>query len=280
MITNFHTHSTFCDGKSSIEEMILSAIDNNVAQIGISSHAPLPFSTKWNLKDLNTLEEYLEVIKQYKSIYQNKIEIFAGLEADYIPKISTEFQVFRENFDLDYLIGSIHLVRIPESEDLWFIDGKEKNDIMQLNTVFGSSVQKAVIHYFKQLKEMVCTQKFDIIGHFDKIKHNPVNKYFDENEKWYKDEILSVLTLLREKGIIMEINTRSNYHCGRTDMFPSLWIIRIAAEMNIPIMINSDAHHVDEIVAGYDNAMQMVKTAGITKQVFLNNGQWEEIGLI
>ncbi|NLB34196.1 MAG: histidinol phosphate phosphatase, partial [Tissierellia bacterium] len=35
--TNLHTHSFYCDGKNSPEEMVLAAIKNNFNSLGISS---------------------------------------------------------------------------------------------------------------------------------------------------------------------------------------------------------------------------------------------------
>jgi histidinol-phosphatase (PHP family) len=37
-ITNLHTHSLYCDGAATIEEMIVSAIENGFDSLGISSH--------------------------------------------------------------------------------------------------------------------------------------------------------------------------------------------------------------------------------------------------
>ena len=40
--TNFHTHTTWCDGKDSPETVILAAIGKGFSAIGFSSHAMLP----------------------------------------------------------------------------------------------------------------------------------------------------------------------------------------------------------------------------------------------
>ena len=37
--TNFHTHSIFCDGKSTLEENVLSAIEKEIKILGFSSHS-------------------------------------------------------------------------------------------------------------------------------------------------------------------------------------------------------------------------------------------------
>lgn len=40
---SFHTHSGYCDGEGNLEEIVLSALDLGLRDLGFSSHAPLPF---------------------------------------------------------------------------------------------------------------------------------------------------------------------------------------------------------------------------------------------
>ena len=51
---NFHTHTQFCDGKSTAEEMLLSAIDKGFSALGFSGHSQIE-SSFWSMtkeKDL------------------------------------------------------------------------------------------------------------------------------------------------------------------------------------------------------------------------------------
>ena len=40
---NLHMHSTWDDGKSTVEEMILASRDAGLASVGVSVHCPMPF---------------------------------------------------------------------------------------------------------------------------------------------------------------------------------------------------------------------------------------------
>ena len=40
--TNFHTHSTWCDGRNTVEELVAGAEAKGFAALGFSSHAMLP----------------------------------------------------------------------------------------------------------------------------------------------------------------------------------------------------------------------------------------------
>ena len=47
--TNYHTHTNFCDGKSSPEEMVRAAIEKKFDILGFSSHSMFPFSSDWHV---------------------------------------------------------------------------------------------------------------------------------------------------------------------------------------------------------------------------------------
>lgn len=49
-LNNLHTHTIFCDGKNTPEEMVLGAINNNFNSLGFSSHGPVEKETYWNIK--------------------------------------------------------------------------------------------------------------------------------------------------------------------------------------------------------------------------------------
>ena len=53
---------------------------------------------------------------------------------------------------------------------MWFIDGPKPETYDEgLKNVFENNIHLAVRTYFQQINEMIINQRFDIIGHFDKI---------------------------------------------------------------------------------------------------------------
>ena len=47
---NFHTHTTFCDGSHSAEEMVLSAIEKGFTALGFSGHSQVKNSF-WSMTE-------------------------------------------------------------------------------------------------------------------------------------------------------------------------------------------------------------------------------------
>ncbi len=50
--SNYHTHTTFCDGENSPEEMVLAAIDAGLPELGFSGHSHLEGEPDWTMRAL------------------------------------------------------------------------------------------------------------------------------------------------------------------------------------------------------------------------------------
>ncbi len=276
---NFHTHTNFCDGKDSVEDIVRYAVSQNISCLGFSSHAPLPVPAQWSLLNEQEFEKYVAEIKRNQNEQKENIEIYLGIEADYIPGMTKDFQFLKQQFNLDYVIGAVHLVRPDCSDSVWFIDGKTSYFDKGIELFFGADAKKATQTYFKQIKEMLTVQKFDIIAHFDKIKMNNAERFFSEHDEWYISETEDVLQLLKEKNIFLEVNTRGFYQKKMTQMYPSTRLIKRARELDIPIVISSDAHKKEELLAGFDQAVQIIKQAGYMYRTIRKNNNWVEVQL-
>ena len=105
--SNYHSHCTFCDGRSSMEEFVHFAIAKGLRKYGFSSHAPLPFLTKWTMLE-DDFPDYEKEFYRLKEKYKNEIELYLGLEVDYIHGCSDISNDFFKYKKLDYTIGSSH----------------------------------------------------------------------------------------------------------------------------------------------------------------------------
>ena len=59
------------------------------------------------------MPRYVAEIAQLKAEFKGKIDLYCGLEADYLTGVSEPFAVSKEKYHLDYLIGGVHLVINP-----------------------------------------------------------------------------------------------------------------------------------------------------------------------
>jgi histidinol-phosphatase (PHP family) len=87
MTTNYHTHTSFCDGKNSAEEMLEAALARGIGVLGFSAHAMYPLTSPWHLAP-GGYEAYAAEIARLKKKYEGKITILLGYEVDYLPPAS------------------------------------------------------------------------------------------------------------------------------------------------------------------------------------------------
>jgi len=277
--SNFHTHTNYCDGSDEPEAYVKEAIKSGFNSLGFSGHAPFPKENTFSIKE-NDLENYCNNIEFLKDKYKNEINIFLALEADYIPEITNSFQSLYQKCNLDYIIGSVHLVLNPENKKLWFIDGP-KMEIYDkgLEMVFNNNIRQAVKAYYHQINRMIETQKPDVIGHLDKIKMHNKNRFFSEDEKWYQNLVTETLNLIKEKNIIIEVNTRGIYKKRCDSLFPGLNILKNICLMKIPIILNSDAHKPSELALGFDQAFKALQSIGFKYRMTFLANDWIKIDL-
>lgn len=275
---NLHTHSNFSDGKSTPEEVVLEAIKQQLHTIGFSDHSPVPFSNTFAIKD-DELDNYINTIHFLKEKYKNQIEIYCSMEMDFIPGIVNNFKNNKINCNLDYLIGSVHLVG-NDINNLWFIDGSKYETYDEgLFNYYNGDIKKGVQAFFYQYNEMIMTEEFDIVGHLDKIKMHNRGRYFSEDEKWYQDYLMETLSLIKEKSLIVEINTRGLYKKRSDDFYPSTSILPTMYKMGIPVVISSDSHHYSELTSYFLEAENALKAAGYKEVMTLKGGNWTPTAL-
>jgi len=267
---NFHTHSTYCDGKSTLDEIVGQAILLNMGALGFSSHAPLPFDCNWCMKQ-NVFKEYLSKIQTLKNS-RREVEIYSGLEVDYIPGV-----IGPSNFNdqLDYTIGSIHFVEHFKNGRGWEIDGMHHHFLEGLTEIFNSNIKDAVHRYFELTREMIIHSTPTVVGHLDKIKiQNSGEKFFKETEPWYQNEIIKTLEVIKDYGCILEVNTRGIYQKKTTSTYPSRWILELMLQKKIPVVVSSDAHHKDDLINHFKETLTDLRKIGFKEIHSIKNGRW------
>lgn len=111
----FHTHTTFSDGKSNLQDTIAFADKLGWEYLGISDHSKSSFQA--NGMDEETLFEELQLIRKINASKKYRTYVFAGLECDILPDGSLDFseKVLQK---LDYVIASVHSSRNQDEKTM------------------------------------------------------------------------------------------------------------------------------------------------------------------
>lgn len=283
--TNFHTHSKWCDGRYSTEEMIIAAIEKGFTHLGFSSHAMYPFATKYHLNP-KTIQDYAKEIQCLKEKYAKDIEIFCGFEAEFIPPLSKPQYALYKEFSPDYLIGSVHYLFDPDAIPLaneasipsfFFPVDNSPSELQEgIQKVFKGNVKKAVQTYFYLQREMMKQGDFEIVGHIDLIKkRNKEIHFFNENESWYHRELLATAKEAKKQNKIVEINTSALARNLHQEVYPSSIFIDYLVAEKVPLMLNSDAHSPRFLDSEFENTKELLKTRGVLELFYLCKDGWK-----
>lgn len=255
------------------EDYVLSAVKKGFTSIGFTSHAPVLFETDWTMKPTN-LPIYIDLINSLKGKYKNEIQIYTGLETDYYPGCKD----YRDYPGVDYTIGAIHFIYDEKNRKYMALDGSIDEFIETLDITFNGDIQALVEVYYDLLREMLKTHTPDILAHLDVIKKNNINnQFFIETDSWYRKQVEELLKIIKKNNVIVEVNTGGISRGYTTDVYPSSWILRLMKQMDIPLVLNSDAHHPDWIDTYYNNALDIIKKSGYTHERILYDGHWQDV---
>ncbi|MBQ5911328.1 MAG: histidinol-phosphatase [Clostridia bacterium] len=268
IIGDYHTHTTYCDGKNTPEEMLLAAIEKGLKYYGFSSHAHLKYDESWNMSHASQ-EEYIKEVLALKEKYKDKITVLLGCEYDLLS--DNDLSKF------SYVIGSCHSI-IKDGKYL-SVDHSEQTFNECVKIAYDGDYYAFVKDYYELIATAAQREEFTFIGHFDLIsKFNYGYKYFDEDDQRYEMPMYRALDRLVKAGKTFELNTKLALSDKRTEPLPSTakWLDALS-ECGGNIIINSDAHTTSRITDGFDEAKAFASKYGFNSSLILTPNGFEEI---
>jgi len=266
ILQNLHTHSTFDDGKSSLEEMIQTAISMGFTSLGLSVHRPMRWGTDGWAMDAKNTDAYYAAVKRLQKEYEGRFGIFCGLEQD--------MDADPPPFPCDYIIGSIHYVY---KDGLWLgIDRRHESTMRIINQYFDGDPYAYTENYYERLSQIVERTGCDIVGHFDIItKFNENSLEFDESHPRYRKAAMDALDAIMKHDVVFEINTGAMAKGWRSVPYPSADILRAINQRKGRICITSDCHLAEKLTYSFDLAREIARNCGfketweLTKEGFV-----------
>ena len=265
LLTNYHTHTTFCDGKSSAEEIVHAALEGGFDAIGFSGHGYTAFDTRYCMK--NT-EGYCAEIVRLKEKYKKDIEIYLGVEED------AAYPLDRTRFD--YRIGSSHYFCV---DGAYYPVDSSYEHLKKCVAVYGGDVLRMAEDYFSFFCSYILTYRPDIIGHFDLLtKFDEIEPLFLSNAE-YRAIALKYARVAAKSGAIFEVNTGAVSRGYRTSPYPHEELLFALKKEGARVMLSSDSHNKDTLAFGFDAAKALLRTVGFTTSVHLYHGVFTDVSL-
>ncbi|MBQ5590296.1 MAG: histidinol-phosphatase [Clostridia bacterium] len=264
---DFHTHTNLCDGKNSAEDMVKSAIDKGLKAIGFSGHSFTEFDRSYCMSKTNS-KIYESVITELKEKYQDKLEIYLGIEKDFYSDYDCS--------DFDYVIGSVHYVK--KGEKYIDVDLSAKDLCDNVDKFYNGDFYAFCKDYYENVAELYNKTKCDIIGHFDLVaKFNENDALFKENEQKYIDLALQTVDKLLKNDVIFEVNTGAISRGYKTNPYPQNFILEHIKKSGGSTILSSDAHSKDNLCFDFDNTLKLIKNIGFKTVKTIKNKKFIDI---
>ena len=262
--SSVHCHSTMCDGKNTLQEMASAACAKGLTTLGFTGHSYTQRDREYCMSPSRTAQ-YKATIAKLKTEYKGKVDILCGIEWDLLSE--------DKRTGYDYWIGSAHHLYGKNTGKYYEIDFRPQDLYDCIYDDFDGDPLAAVEAYFAEV-EKVAAMGPDILAHIDLIKKlNAAGEFFDEESPRYKAAALKALSAAKEQGCLLEVNTGGVYRGYRKDFYPGAWLLGEWQKMGGKVIIPSDAHDVDSLTFGFDEAAAAVKAAGFKSvEVLTING--------
>jgi histidinol-phosphatase (PHP family) len=268
-----HTHTTFSDGSDDVETFCQRAFEKGLDSLGFSEHAPITGKTgipsSWNLPD-ERLPAYIEAVQAAKKRWQGKLNIYLGLEVDYIQGLMGPADRDFQELGLDFIIGTVHYLVPPKGEP-FTVDDTQYNMARGIRECYNGDVAAAVEAYWDSLGAMIRAGGFDLLGHPDLIKkNNAFLGLFSEDDDAYRQRTAAIAALMAGTGLPAEVNTGGMNRGKINDCYPSHGFLLLFKEQGVPMVINADAHRAEDLDGHYEEARKAMLAAGYTETLLFN----------
>jgi histidinol-phosphatase (PHP family) len=229
-MTDMHVHTLrSSDSTESMSALVKTADEIGITTICFTDHVDFN-PNDYGYKFYNAAKYFRDIEKARASVHCT--EILSGMEFSE-PHIYKSMYTQTSEYPYDFIIGSVHFFYNDSFPSTMVAD--------------GITVEECYESYWDELLAMVTYGGFDCVGHIDLPK-----RYF---KRWLynEDNLKQIFHRMNDKGIVLEINT-SSLRRGLDEAMPSDNILQLYSQLGGKYAtIGSDAHSVEQLVAGNSN---------------------------
>jgi len=263
-------------GIDKLEDIVDKAIQAGNPSITFIIHSPRLTNFRYtaerdtNVKFIRGNKSYLNYPKRIANLrekYEGQINIKYGIELEWMgPDLGLQWsrsKIFQAE-DADYVIGSVHFA--PEGLPY---DGS-KEEAFELLKLRGS-LEAYWDGYFNEMIQMIeCFgDMIQIIGHIDLPKLNVdmpealVN--FETSSHPLANKFRTLLELIADRNLSLDVNMAGKFK--GVGVYPVQSILRQANELEIPVCVGTDTHHVRYYGLNYKESLEYIQEAGYESYV-------------
>jgi len=261
MLTDLHVHLRPDDldrtaaehfTAENAERYVETARERGVGYLGVSEHIyrfeqglriwDHPF---WRENGHDDLDRYCDFVR-------DETELRLGIEADFVPGREDRTANVIEDYEFDYVLGSVHFL------------GSETVDMRGEWDVWGSRPDPDSVwrRYFETLGEAARSGLFDVLSHPDLVKlWGDGAPRPDRDLRHFYDLAMDGIA---DSDVAIEVSTAGLRKPVR-EIYPAPAFLEMCVEAGKPIALSSDAHVADDLAYGYDHATELLESLGVDR---------------
>lgn len=266
---NLHTHSIYCDGKNTIEEMAQEAINKGFGILGFSGHGNCRNVDNYSMDEVNT-KKYIQDVLRVKEKYKDQIKIYLGVEEDVLGQRFTKAEGY------DYIIGSVHFVKAGNQ----YLAVDESAEVTRKIVEYYGDFLTYAENYYAEVEKLAARDEVDIIGHVDLLmKFNENEDFIAFDQKDYLQLAFQCIDQLIAANKIFEVNTGAIARGQRKTPYPHSILLKYIYDHGGKICLNSDCHQKEMLDYYFDEAIALIKECGFKTMMELSDSGFQEVAV-
>lgn len=263
ILSDLHSHTYFSHAADSPVVMRRTAQEKGLRVFGFSEHSPRPagytYASDYQEKLSSRFQQYIKETQALCLEDSPEFTTLIGLEADFIPAERAFTRELIQAADFDYIIGGLHF------SGAWGFDAGPE-DWAAL-----SKAQRFACYnrYYEDLAELCSSDLADIVAHPDLIKIFSKETF----DAWLKEAsslrlVRAALEEVKTRGLLMELSSAGLRKACR-EPYPGPRIMELAADLDLPLCISSDAHAAGQIAQDFPALEGYARAFGFTEYFFV-----------
>ncbi len=251
ILTDLHTHPTPWNQRADIYSVFVQmALNRGINILGFSEHGP-PCHSHPRYRGLEEAEmaDYCRAVAAVKAAYAGKIQIFCGLELDYLPHKIRIYEGLRSKYPFDYFLGSVHLI------DDWHLDDPDSLSASRHRLKSPSDLYWL---YYEQVIAAAESGVFHSLAHLDYLRrslpHPPC-----QPPDFTQDLFAEVAEKISRTGTAVEVNSHGLRLASAQELHPTAALLRQLILAGVKFTLGSDAHEPERVGEGLQKAQNALR---------------------
>ena len=264
---DLHSHTRHSHARDSVADMAAAARRAGLRVLGFSEHSPRPEGYDYPREYRGHLQkgfpDYIAEVSALRDAPSGDgPRILLGLEVDWLDGQEAYLRQLAKEHPYDYLIGGLHFL------GHWGFDFSA-DDWTGLET---GELHARYEAYYRGLAAMARSGLFRIAAHPDLIKIFSVSDFRAWLASGGLDLVRETLAAVRDNGMAMEVSS-AGLRKPCAEIYPGPAIMRLAADLNVPISFASDAHAAEHVAWKFPELAAYAASFGYRKSLVFSRDE-------